>query len=92
MRLTYTGAINKPRAVAGIEKKMLSVCFLTGVVIAANEQRLLALVVFVVLCGVAARLTRKDHRFLPIILRVRRQRKLYDPWRRSQFSLEVRGE
>ena len=93
MKPTFIAAFNKPRLFVGMEKRALLSSFLLSFLVAVSADTLLSISVaiglFVVLCGVSVRMTHHDVKLLPILMRVRKQRAIYDPGKRELFLLRI---
>lgn len=87
MRPTYVSALNKPKLLAGIERRAFVISMLFGLLIAASgdglTQRFAGGCVFAALCALSMRLTRDDPQFLVCYAKAARQKALYDPAKRA---------
>jgi type IV secretory pathway TrbD component len=93
VRPTFISAFCKSRLFCGVEKRALLCSFLLSFLIGVSADTLASISagisLFVVLCGLSVRLTKHDPKMLPILMRVRRQKAIYDPGKREMFSLKV---
>ena len=80
-------ALNKPLLIVGIDRKLAGLGFLLSVVVGANDggSKIAAVVLFVALCAIGRRMTRKDPNIFLVLNQVRKQRALYDPAKREWF-------
>lgn len=85
-------SINKPLLVLGIDRKLVGLAFLLAVTVGANDggSKIAAVVLFLGLCVLGRRLTRKDPNIFLVLNQVRRQKSLYDPLKREPFQIQIR--
>jgi type IV secretory pathway TrbD component len=86
---TYAGAINKPRLVVGLDRRMIGLAMVVPAVFAAIEQRVIAGVAFVVMYVLSVYLTRKDENLVPIYAMTWRQKGIYDPGKRRPARVVI---
>jgi type IV secretory pathway TrbD component len=81
-------ALNKPLLIVGIDRKLAGLAFLFSVVIGANDggSKIAAVVLFIAMCLVGRRLTRKDPNIFLVLNQVRKQKTFYDPAKGSGRS------
>jgi type IV secretory pathway TrbD component len=55
-------ALNKPLLIVGLDRKLAGLAFLLSVIVGANEggSKIAAVVLFIALCAIGRRMTRKD--------------------------------
>ncbi len=82
-------ALNKPMLIVGIDRRLLGLSFILAVIVGANGSRIAAVVLFMTLCAIGRRLTRKDPNIFSVLNLVRRQKALYDPMKRDWFRCFV---
>ena len=82
-------ALNKPLLIVGIDRKLAGLAFLSAVIVGANGSKIVAGLLFVILCGVGRRLSRRDPNIFMVLNLVRKQQSLYDPMKRDWFRLSV---
>jgi type IV secretory pathway TrbD component len=82
-------ALNKPLLIVGIDRKLAGLAFILSVVIGANGSRIAGAVLFLALCAIGRRLSRKDPNIFLVFNLVRRQKALYDPMKRDGFRLSA---
>ena len=84
-------ALNKPLLIVGIDRKLAGLAFLLSVIVGANDggSKIAAIVLFVALCALGRRMTRKDPNIFLVLNQVRKQKALYDPAKREWFRLFV---
>lgn len=84
-------ALNKPLLIVGIDRKLAGLAFLLSVIVGANDSgsKIAAVVLFVALCALGRRMTRKDPNIFLVLNQVRKQKALYDPAKRDWFRLFV---
>lgn len=88
-------ALNKPLLIVGIDRRLAGLAFLLSVIVGANDgSKIAAVVLFVALCVVGRRLTRKDANIFLVLNQVRKRNALYDPAKREwfRFSIERRTQ
>lgn len=85
-------SLNKPLLVLGIDRKLVGLAFLLAVSVGANDggSKIAAVVLFLGLCVLGRRLTRKDPNIFLVLNQVRRQKSLYDPLKREAFQIQIR--
>ena len=78
-------AINKPLLIIGIDRKLAGLAFIFSVIIGANDggSKIAAVVLFIAMCVVGRRLTRKDPNIFLVLNQVRKQKAFYDPAKRQ---------
>lgn len=84
-------ALNKPLLIVGLDRKLAGLTFLLSVIVGANDggSKIAAAVLFIVLCAIGRRMTRKDPNIFLVLNQVRKQKALYDPAKREWFRLFV---
>lgn len=84
--------LNKPLLVLGIDRKLVGLAFLLAVCVGANDggSKIAAVALFLGICVLGRRLTRRDPNIFHVLNRVRRQKSLYDPLKREQFQIQIR--
>jgi type IV secretory pathway TrbD component len=82
-------SLNKPLVIAGVDRKLVGLCFLIAVIVGASSDaitaKVIAGVLFVFLCGLGRRLTRQDPNIFEVMNHYRKQKGLYDPAKREWF-------
>ena len=78
-------ALNKPLVIVGLDRKLAGLAFIFSVIIGANDggSKIAALLLFIVMCAVGRRLTRKDPNIFLVLNQVRKQKAFYDPAKRQ---------
>lgn len=73
-------ALNKPLLIVGVDRRLAGLAFIFSVIVGANDggSKIAAVVLFVAMCVVGRRLTRKDPNIFLVLNRVRKQKALYD--------------
>lgn len=102
MTITPTArALNKPLVIAGVERRLIGLCFAATAVIGGlvpdgtkmfkfvPTQLIVGVLVFVVSLKLAKLSTKKDDRFMRIAPSLWRQKAIYDPHKREVFELEI---
>ena len=81
-------ALNKPLLIVGIDRKLAGLAFIFSVIIGANDggSKIAAVVLFIAMCVVGRRLTRKDPNIFLVLNQVRKQKAIYDPAKRQDGS------
>ena len=81
--------LNKPLLIVGLDRKLAGLAFLFSVVVGANDggSKIAAVVLFVALCAIGRRMTRKDPNIFLVLNQVRKRKALYDPAKREWFRL-----
>jgi type IV secretory pathway TrbD component len=80
-------ALNKPLLIVGIDRKLAGLAFLFAVMVGANDgSKIAALALFLGMCAVGRRLTRKDPNIFHILNQIRKHKTLYDPAKRNTGS------
>ena len=84
-------ALNKPLLIVGLNRKLAGLAFLLSVIVGANDggSKIAAVVLFVALCAIGRRMTRKDPNIFLVLNRVRKQKALYDPAKREWFRVFI---
>ena len=84
-------ALNKPLLIVGLDRKLAGLAFLLSVIVGANDggSKIAAVVLFVALCALGRRMTRKDPNIFLVLNQVRKQKALYDPAKREWFRLLI---
>ncbi|MGH9621527.1 MAG: VirB3 family type IV secretion system protein [Bryobacteraceae bacterium] len=84
-------ALNKPLLIVGIDRRLAGLAFLLSVLVGANDggSKIAALVLFVALCAVGRKLTRKDANIFLVLNQVRKRKALYDPAKREWFRFSI---
>ena len=84
-------ALNKPLLIIGLDRKLAGLAFILSVIVGANDggSKIAAVVLFVALCAIGRRMTRKDPNIFLVLNQVRKQKALYDPAKREWFRLFV---
>jgi type IV secretory pathway TrbD component len=84
-------ALNKPLLIVGLDRKLAGLAFLLSVIVGANDSgsKIAAVVLFVALCAIGRRMTRKDSNIFLVLNQVRKQKALYDPAKREWFRMFV---
>jgi len=82
-------ALNKPMLIVGIDRKLAGLAFLLAVIVGANGSKIMAGILFLALCAIGRRLSRRDPNIFMVLNRVRKQNSLYDPMKRDRFRLSV---
>jgi type IV secretory pathway TrbD component len=82
-------ALNKPLLIVGLDRKLAGLAFLLSVIVGANDggSKIAAVVLFVALCALGRRMTRKDPNIFLVLNQVRKQKAFYDPAKREWFRL-----
>ena len=82
-------ALNKPLLIVGLDRKLAGLAFLLSVIVGANDggSKIAAIVLFVALCAIGRRMTRKDPNIFLVLNQIRKQKTLYDPAKREWFRL-----
>lgn len=83
-------ALNKPLLIVGVDRKLAGLAFIFSVIIGANDggSKIAAVVLFIAMCVVGRRLTRKDPNIFLVLNQVRKQKAFYDPAKRQTRSTE----
>jgi type IV secretory pathway TrbD component len=80
--MTRPGAktLNKPLLIVGVDRKLAGLAFIFSVMIGANDggSKIAAVVLFIGMCVVGRRLTRKDPNIFLVLNQVRKQKAFYD--------------
>lgn len=78
-------ALNKPLLIVGIDRKLAGLAFIFSVIVGANDggSKIAAVVLFITMCVVGRRLTRKDPNIFLVMNQVRKQKSFYDPAKRD---------
>ena len=78
-------ALNKPLVIVGLDRKLAGLAFIFSVIIGANDggSKIAAIVLFIAMCVVGRRLTRKDPKIFFVLNQVRKQKAFYDPAKRQ---------
>ncbi len=84
-------ALNKPMLIVGIDRKLAGLAFLLAVIVGANGSKIVAGILFLALCAIGRRLSRRDPNIFMVLNVVRKQKPLYDPMKRDWFRLSVHG-
>lgn len=81
-------ALNKPLLIVGIDRRLAGLAFIFAVIVGANDggSKIAAVVLFVGMCVVGRRLTRKDPNIFLVLNQVRKQKALYDAAKRQTRS------
>jgi type IV secretory pathway TrbD component len=84
-------ALNKPLLIVGLDRKLAGLAFILSVIVGANDggSKIAAVVLFVALCAIGRRMTRKDPNIFLVLNQVRKQKALYDPATREWFRLFI---
>jgi type IV secretory pathway TrbD component len=82
-------ALNKPILIVGIDRKLAGLAFLLAVIVGANGSKIVAGILFLALCGMGRRLSRRDPNIFMVLNLIRKQKALYDPMKRDWFRLSV---
>lgn len=84
-------ALNKPLLIVGLDRKLAGLAFILSVIVGANDggSKIAAVVLFIALCAIGRRMTRKDPNIFLVLNQVRKQKALYDPAKREWFRLFV---
>lgn len=82
-------ALNKPMLIVGIDRKLAGLAFLLAVIVGANGSKIMAGILFLAVCAIGRRLSRRDPNIFMVLNRVRKQKSLYDPMKRDRFRLSV---
>ncbi|HJY05155.1 MAG TPA: VirB3 family type IV secretion system protein [Bryobacteraceae bacterium] len=84
-------ALNKPLLIVGLDRKLAGLAFLLSVIVGANDggSKIAAVVLFVTLCAIGRRMTRKDPNIFLVLNQARKQKALYDPAKREWFRLFI---
>ncbi|MGI9070435.1 MAG: VirB3 family type IV secretion system protein [Bryobacteraceae bacterium] len=83
-------ALNKPLLIIGLDRKLLGLAFILCVVVGANGSRVAAAMLFLALCAMGRRLTRRDPNLFMVLNQVRKQKVFYDPVKREWFRISLR--
>ena len=77
--------------IVGLDRKLAGLAFILSVIVGANDggSKIAAVVLFVALCAIGRRMTRKDPNIFLVLNQVRKQKALYDPAKREWFRLFV---
>ena len=73
--------------IIGIDRKLAGLAFLLAVIVGANGSKIMAGILFLTLCAMGRRLSRRDPNIFMVFNLVRKQRALYDPMKRTWFRL-----
>lgn len=78
-------ALNKPLLIVGVDRKLAGLAFIFSVILGANDggSKIAAVVLFVTMCVVGRRLTRKDPNIFLVLNQVRKRKAFYDPAKRQ---------
>ena len=81
-------ALNKPLLIVGVDRKLAGLAFIFSVIIGANDggSKIAAVVLFIAMCVVGRRLTRKDPNIFLVLNQVRKQKTFYDTAKRQARS------
>jgi type IV secretory pathway TrbD component len=84
-------ALNKPLLIVGIDRKLAGLAFLLSVIVGANDggSKIAAVILFVALCALGRRMTRRDPNIFLVLNQARKQKALYDPAKHHWFRLFV---
>ena len=78
MRLTARG-LNKPRLVFGLDQKLLGIGVILFVIVGANGSKIAGFVLFLVLCVVGRRMSKKDPNYIEVFKLAYKQKAIYEP-------------
>ncbi|HXR75692.1 MAG TPA: VirB3 family type IV secretion system protein [Bryobacteraceae bacterium] len=83
--------LNKPLLIVGLDRKLAGLAFILSVIVGANDggSKIAAVVLFVALCAIGRRMTRKDPNIFLVLNQIRKQKTLYDPAKREWFGLFI---
>ena len=84
-------ALNKPKLIVGIDRKLAGLAFLLAVIVGANGSKIVAGILFLALCATGRRLSRRDPNLFMVLNLARKQKALYDPMRRRWFRFVLNG-
>jgi type IV secretory pathway TrbD component len=78
-------SLNKPLLIVGIDRKLAGLAFIFSVIVGANDggSKIAAVVLFITMCVVGRRLTRKDPNIFLVMNQIRKQKAFYDPAKRQ---------
>jgi type IV secretory pathway TrbD component len=77
-------ALNKPLLIVGVDRRLAGLAFIFAVIVGANDGgSKIAVLLFIAMCVVGRRLTRKDPNIFLVLNQVRKQKALYDPAKRE---------
>ena len=82
-------ALNKPLLIVGVDRKLAGLACILSVIVGANGSKIAGFLLFVGLCTLGRRLTRRDPNIFMVLNQIRKQRTLYDPMKRDWFRLLV---
>ena len=84
-------ALNKPLLIVGLDRKLAGLAFILSVIVGANDggSKIAAVVLFIALCAIGRRMTRKDPNIFLVLNQARKQKALYDPAKREWFRLFI---
>jgi len=82
-------ALNKPLLIVGVDRKLAGLACILSVIVGANGSKIAGLVLFLGLCMMGRRLTRRDPNIFMVINQIRKQKTLYDPIKREWFRLLI---
>jgi type IV secretory pathway TrbD component len=82
-------ALNKPLLIVGIDRKLAGLAFLLAVIVGANGSKIVAGILFLALCAIGRRLSRRDPNIFMVLNLIRKQKPLYDPIKRQWFWLSL---
>jgi len=84
-------ALNKPLLIVGIDRRLAGLAFLLSVIVGANDggSKIAAVVLFVALCAIGRKLTRKDANIFLVLNEARKRKALYDPAKRKWFRFSM---
>ena len=84
-------ALNNPLLIVGLDRKLAGLAFILSVIVGANDggSKIAAVVLFIALCAIGRRMTRKDPNIFLVLNQVRKQKALYDPAKREWFRLFI---
>ena len=84
-------ALNKPMLIVGIDRKLAGVAFLLAVIVGANGSKIVAGILFLALCAIGRRLSRRDPNIFMVLNLARKQKALYDPMKRRWCRFVLNG-
>ena len=82
-------ALNKPLLIVGVDRKLAGLACILSVIVGANGSKIAGLVLFLGLCVLGRRLTRRDPNIFLVINQIRNHKALYDPMKREWFRVAI---
>jgi type IV secretory pathway TrbD component len=82
-------ALNKPLLIVGVDRKLAGLACILSVIVGANGSKIAGLLLFLLLCTIGRRLTRRDPNIFMVLNQLRKQKTLYDPMKRDWFRVAI---